>query len=207
MQPASVYNLALEKRLHRRVDITLPGRYMLANKQEYRCQTLDVSIGGIALSGFIRGNLGEKVIAYIDEIGRIEGTIVRHLEKGFAIAFTPSPAKRERLVDRLTWLMNKNVVEENDARQFTRHMPNLSETKFVLPDGRTYPCRIIDMSINGASIQIDVIPDIGAEIMLGKMNGRVIRHHDSGIAVEFTDIDDKGTIADHFGNQSSSTVH
>ncbi len=207
MQPASVYNLALEKRLHRRIDISLAGRYMLANKQEYRCRTLDVSVGGLSIRGYEKGNLGDKIILYIDEIGRIEGTIVRHIDKGFAISFSPSPAKRQRLLEKLTWLMNKDMVEGDETRRFTRHMPPVTETKFFLPDGRAYPCKIIDMSLSGASIEIDVIPAVGAEITLGKMKGRVIRHHDSGIAVEFTEVEDTTTLADHFGSRTPNSVH
>lgn len=207
MQPAPVNTPAQDKRLHRRVDISLAGRYMLANRQEYRCHTLDISIGGISIRGYEKGNLGDRIILYIDEIGRIEGTIVRHLEKGFAISFNPSPAKRQRLMEKLTWLMNKDMIEGDETRRFTRHLPPVSKTSFFLPDGRAYPCRIIDMSISGASIEIDVIPAVGAEITLGKMKGRVIRHHNSGIAVEFTEVEDTTTLADHFGSGSSNPLH
>ncbi len=207
MQPASIYNLALEKRIHRRVDISLSGRYMLANRQEYRCHTLDVSLGGLSIRGYEKGNLGDKIILYIDEIGRIEGTIVRHIEKGFAISFSPSPAKRQRLLEKLTWLMNRGVIEGDETRRFTRQLPPVAETSFYLPDGRAYPCKIIDMSLSGASIEIDVIPAVGAEITLGKVKGRVIRHHDSGIAVEFTEIEDTTTLADHFGSEASKALH
>jgi len=207
MQPASVDNQTHDKRVHRRIGISLPGRYMLTNRQEYRCQTLDISVGGLSIRGYEKGNLGDTVILYIDEIGRIEGKIVRHLDKGFAISFLPSPAKRQRLLEKLTWLMNKDKLEGDETRRFTRHLPPVSETKFFLPDGRAYPCKIIDMSISGASIEIEIIPAVGAEITLGKMKGRVVRHHDSGIAVEFTDIENTTTIADHFGRGSSSAIH
>jgi len=207
MQPASIYNLALEKRIHRRVDISLSGRYMLANRQEYRCHTLDVSLGGLSIRGYDKGNLGDRIILYIDEIGRIEGTIVRHIDKGFAISFSPSPAKRQRLLEKLTWLMNRGVIEGDETRRFTRLLPPVAETSFFLPDGRAYPCKIIDMSLSGASIEIDVIPAVGAEITLGKMKGRVIRHHDSGIAVEFTDVEDTTTLADHFGTEPPKALH
>ncbi len=207
MQPASAYNLTLEKRLHRRVDISLAGRYMLADRREYRCRTMDISVGGLSIRGYEKGNLGDTIILYIDEIGRIEGTIVRHIDKGFAISFNPSPAKRKRLLEKLTWLINKDMVEGDETRRFTRHMPPVSETKFFMPDGRAYPCKIIDMSLSGASIDIDVIPAVGAEITLGKMKGRVTRHHDSGIAVEFTEIEDNTTLADHFGSNATASLH
>ncbi len=207
MQPASIYNLALEKRLHRRVDISLAGRYMLADRREYRCHTMDISVGGLSVRGYEKGSLGEKIILYIDEIGRIEGTIVRHIDKGFAISFSPLPAKRQRLLEKLTWLMNKEIIEGDETRRFDRHLPPVSQTSFFLPDGRAYPCKILDMSISGASIEIDVIPAVGAEITLGKMKGRVVRHHDSGIAVEFTEVEDTTTLDDHFGSTSSSALH
>lgn len=211
MQSDSVYNLvrnvAQEKRCHRRVDISLAGRYMLENKQEYRCRTMDISVGGLSIYGYEKGKLGDTVILYIDEIGRIEGKIVRHIEKGFAISFSPSPAKRQRLLEKLTWLMNKDIIGDDETRRFSRHMVLDSETKFFLPDGRSYPCKIIDMSISGASIEIDIIPAVGAEITLGKMKGRVIRHHDNGIAVEFTEVEDTSTLADHFGTGPSRTTH
>lgn len=211
MQSDSVYKmvrtLAEEKRIHRRVDISLAGRYMLANKREYRCRTMDISIGGLSIRGYEKGNLGDTIILYIDEIGRIEGTIVRHIDDGFAISFTPSPAKRQRLMEKLTWLMNKDLVEGDETRRFARTLTAVPETKFYLPDGRAYPCKIIDMSLSGASIEIDVIPAVGADITLGKMKGRVVRHHDSGIAVKFTEIEDTTTLADHFGSGSTSSLH
>lgn len=207
MQPASVYKIATEKRVHRRVDVALSGRYMLPNKQEYRCHTMDLSVSGIAIHGLEKGQLGDNVIVYLDEIGRVEGTIVRHIDRGFAIRFTPSPAKRERLLEKLTWLMNRDLIEGDETRRFSRQRPPASDTKFFLPDGRSYPCKIIDMSISGASIEINIIPDVGAEITLGKMKARVIRHHDTGIAVEFTDVDDTSTLDDHFGAPSPESLH
>jgi len=207
MQSASAQAHATDKRLHRRVGISLAGRYMLANRQEYRCRTMDISVGGLSIRGYEKGNIGDTIILYIDEIGRIEGKIVRHIEKGFAISFSPSPAKRQRLLEKLTWLMNKDLIEGDETRRFTRLQPSVSETKFYLPDGRAYPCKILDMSMSGASIEIDIIPAVGADITLGKMKGRVIRHHDTGIAVEFSDVEDTSTLADHFGSKSSGAFH
>ena len=64
-----------ERRRHQRVRVAVLGRYMLANRQEFPCQTVDMSPGGVALIAPVRGGLKERVICYVDQIGRIEGTV------------------------------------------------------------------------------------------------------------------------------------
>ena len=81
----SVLPRVIERRRHQRVKVNLLGRFMLENKTEYPCQVINMSPGGVALITPIRGEIGERVIAYIDHIGRIEGKIVRKIEGGFAL--------------------------------------------------------------------------------------------------------------------------
>ncbi len=40
---------ALDRRRHKRVSLTLLGRFMRANKQEFPCKLVDISVGGDAL--------------------------------------------------------------------------------------------------------------------------------------------------------------
>ena len=60
-----------------RVELTLFGRYMLENRQEYPCQVLNMSPGSAALITPVSGSVGERVIAYVDHLGRLEGNILR----------------------------------------------------------------------------------------------------------------------------------
>ena len=63
--------LAEERRRHQRVKVNLLGRYMLADRREFPCQVIDMSPGGMALIAPIAGQPGERVIAYVDHLGRI----------------------------------------------------------------------------------------------------------------------------------------
>src|ERR1700733_7902938 len=92
----------LERRRHQRVDIALLGRYMLEDKREFPCQTVDMSPGGVAMIAPVRGQIDERVVAYFEHIGRIEGRIVRHTDRGFALAFNLPFAKREKIANQLT---------------------------------------------------------------------------------------------------------
>jgi hypothetical protein len=64
-----------ERRRHERAKITLSGRYMLTDRHEYNCWTIDVSASGIAVLGPIKGTIGERIVAYFDQIGRVEVSI------------------------------------------------------------------------------------------------------------------------------------
>ena len=75
--------LAEERRRHQRVKVNLLGRYMLADRREFPYQVVDMSPGGMALIAPIAGQPGERVIAYVDHLGRLEGKVARVLENGF----------------------------------------------------------------------------------------------------------------------------
>jgi uncharacterized protein (DUF2252 family) len=101
---------AQERRRHQRVSVNLLGRYMLANRHEYPCQVVNMSPGGMALIAPVMGNVGERVIAYVDHLGRLEGTVARHLENGFAMTILATARKRDKLAAQLTWLANRRII-------------------------------------------------------------------------------------------------
>jgi len=188
--PTRKLPLSEEKRRHQRVPVNLVGRFMLPNGQEYPCQVRNMSPGGVALITPVVGETGEHIIAYIDEIGRIEGKIARNFSGGFAIAIIATQRKRDKLATQLTWLANRSTLGMPEDRRHERNEPKNPYSRIKLPDGRTYACRVIDMSMSGAAVAIQVRPALGTEIMLGRMRARVVRHFGEGIAVQFSDVQD-----------------
>ena len=53
------------------VDLSVFGRYMLTNKQEFPCQISHMSAGTAAVVGPGNGEIGETVIAYMDHVGPV----------------------------------------------------------------------------------------------------------------------------------------
>jgi hypothetical protein len=177
---------AQERRRFQRVDVNLLGRYMLANRQEYPCQVVDMSPGGMALIGAASAQVGERVIAYIDHVGRLEGVCTRLFENGFAMTIAATLRKRDKLAAQLTWLANRHLLASPEDRRHGRFAPKNPMTMLVLPNGINVGCRLIDLSLSGAGLATQHRPAIGALVMLGKVQGRVVRHLDEGFAVEFT---------------------
>jgi PilZ domain len=87
--------------------MTLRGRYMLADGREYECRTVDISAGGIAILGVIKGKIGERVVVYLDEVGRVEGRIVRHFGGCFAIELSVTELKRDWLNLQISRLLKR----------------------------------------------------------------------------------------------------
>ncbi len=174
-----------ERRTFQRVQVKIYGRFMLEDHTEHPCQVMDMSPGSVAMRTDVIGEPGERCIAYLDHIGRVEGVITRTFQDGFAITIVASDRKKDKLAAQLTWLANKHELALPEDRRHERTPPRNPKTVLRLNDGRQYQCRIIDLSLSGAAIELDVKPAIGTQVMLGTMRGQVVRHFDEGIAVEF----------------------
>jgi hypothetical protein len=180
--------LVQERRRHQRVKVNLLGRFMLSDHREYPCQVIDMSPGGMAAIAAIPVQPGERVIAYVDHLGRLEGTIARTIDNGFAMSIAATGGKRDKLASQLTWLANRHILNLPEDRHRGHFTPRNPFALVTLPDGNKVDCRIVDLSTSGAGIEItpDRRPPLNAVVSIGKIQGRVIRHIENGFAIEFT---------------------
>ncbi len=176
---------ARDRRRHQRVKLSLLGRFMLEDQREYPCQTQDISPGSLAITTPIVGRLGERVVVYVDVIGRLDGDIVRILKDGFAMSINATARKKDKLAAKLMWLANRDDLGLPEDRRDDRVAPVTPITTVTLPDGREYRARILDASLSGLALEIDVRPPIGSVVNTGRIRARVVRHLEQGVAVEF----------------------
>jgi PilZ domain len=182
----SLRTLSAERRRFQRVRVNLLGRYMLADRREFPCQVVNMSPGGMALIAPVGGAPGERIIAYVDHLGRLEGHVARVFNNGFAVTISATARKRDKLAAQLTWLANRQILGLPEDRRHGRIVPRNPLGRLILPNGVNLTCRIIDVSQSGAGIATDQRPPIGALVTLGKVQGRVVRHLEDGFAIEFT---------------------
>jgi hypothetical protein len=161
------------------------GRFMLPDMSEHACQVSELTLDGAIFITTIVPEKDAQIVAYLDEIGRVEGLSGEAVPGGFRVVFSHSGQRKERFATRLSGRTAKNKTAGTDLRRHARHTPNAGRSHITLPDGRIYPCEIIDISLSGAAVKVDVMPSLGTHLMLGKMRGRIIRYLDSGIAIEF----------------------
>jgi c-di-GMP-binding flagellar brake protein YcgR len=188
-----------DRRQFQRVKVLLHGRLMLSNRSEHRCKVTDMSPGSACFVTEAAGSVGERVIAYVDHVGRLEGSVLRVLPDGFALELNTTHRKRAKLAAQLTWLANKHELDLPEDRRHERIAPRNPSGVLLLEDGRQYRCRIIDLSLSGAAIEINVRPAIGTQVTLGNMRGQVVRHFEEGIAIEFAVLQRRETLKQFLG--------
>lgn len=187
-----------DRRRHKRISVTLLGRFMRESKEEHPCKLVDISAGGAAVMASVAVPMGERVVAYFDHIGGIEGVAVREFDGGFAFQINATRHKREKLAAQLTWLANRSEPAAV-GRRHDRIAPADGDATLQLAEGISLTCRVLDVSISGASIATPARPHLGSEVMLGKLRARVVRHHPQGFGVQFLDIQNPAALRRHFG--------
>ena len=165
--------------------IVLLGRFMRADHSEHACRARDITTESVRICSEAEVALGERIIAYLDDIGRLEGVVTEIDENGFLLKLMLGRLGREKLQQKLDWVRRKMRGEGRERRRYERYQPKDSRSCLLLEDGRKYPCTVLDISVAGASVKADVLPAIGTPVRLGKTPGRVVRHHSEGFAIEF----------------------
>jgi hypothetical protein len=176
------------KRRHPRYAISLPGRFMRADKLDYPCQLIDISVESAAMTTPVPLQVGENLIVYLTSLGGLEGTVVRLFSGSFAMTIKGTQRKRDKLAVQIPRLAAQSGIPEGPEGE-ERAYPRVTADEhalLVLPDGTSLVCPLHDLSISGASVVTPMRPELGAEVMLNKRRAIVVRHHERGIGVEFS---------------------
>jgi hypothetical protein len=174
-----------ERRRFRRVRVDLPGRlFTPADGKEARCRICDLSPGGAAIACDLMPVPGTQVVLYVDGFGRFEGQVMRLDDNNFGVHFACTALKRERTAEQLTLFLNKDLVDESAMRRHER-TTHKGFAKFTRADGQIVHCEVMDISASGVSLKTDIRPAIGEFVLIAQMAGRVARHHEQGIGIEF----------------------
>jgi len=176
-----------------RIVVSLAGRYSLASRRntrgerrQFACRAINISSTSVALAVPVQGALGERVLAEIEHFGKLQGTIERLLDvRGFIFRIEASDEGRKKLVEKIEWFEKHKNLEVPDKREQSRFVPSDPCSTLLLADGTVRTCFIIDVSVTGAAVSTDFVPEIGTVLAVGKAIGRVTRHFDGGFAVQF----------------------
>lgn len=172
--------------------VRVPGRFSLSSRRDQRgnrrlfaCRAVKISQSRLMLATPIIGPIGERVIAFFEEFGKLHGPIARVFNGGMVMKIASTTEERSRLLRRLIWLEQNTKYGNPDLRAHKRIIPNEPISTLVYPDGKTLECFVIDISASGTAVSADVVPDIGSVIAVGQVPGRVVRHFPEGFAVQF----------------------
>jgi hypothetical protein len=172
--------------------VSIPGKYSLAsrrdgqgNRREFACRAVSISAHAVVLAAPVTGHPGERVIAHVGQFGRLQGKILRAMERGFVMRITATDVERTKLARKILWLEKHKNHELPECREHGRIVPEDPHSTLILPDGRRLTCLVIDMSVSGAAVSAEIVPELGMPLALGKVIGRVVRRFDEGFAIQF----------------------
>jgi hypothetical protein len=181
-----------DRRRFHRASLQLEGRIILGENGETPVRTLDVSPGGARLQTAAAPPAGAHAVLYLEQIGRLEGKVVRAegAEKTFAVRFEASARRREAIAEAMILLLNAPYAPPAEERGLERRGARYSTAGSVsleLESGEVKACTLLDVSIVGASLRCEgPRPAIGSWVQLGQSYGRVARYLDtSGFAIDF----------------------
>ncbi|MGH1422911.1 MAG: PilZ domain-containing protein [Hyphomonas sp.] len=178
-------NSASDRRKHKRVPLRLPGRFLNDESEDFTLLTENMSCSGAMIISTNPPPDDTPIVCYFDDIGRVAATVVRRTPNGFAVTFRTSDHKRDKLADRLTWLVNKDALKLTDDRA-TKRFDAGGPALVVLKDGRQLQCRVVDISLAGASFETDGgSPKMGEEIVAGNLRGEVVRVEKDSFAIRY----------------------
>lgn len=198
-KPARVLPLSQERRKHQRVKVNLLGRFMREDRQEFACQTVNMSPGGVSFTTAMPPRVGEHVVAYIDHLGRVEGRCTRATEDGFTMTVSATIRRRDKIADQLTWFANRNVLGLPEDRRHARFEMRNPRTTITMADGSKTDCRVVDVSLSGAMVATSIKLPLGSPVTIGRTPSRVVRVLDTGFAVEFSRVQNADTLEHEVG--------
>jgi len=173
-----------DRRRHHRVDLSLEGRFM-HDGVDHSLRTINLSCGGAYVESRALPEIGAAIVCYFDDLGRVMGNVVRHIGEGFALSFVTTPHKRDKLADRLVWLVNHKEYELDDERSSPRKVAG-GPALITRANGSKMQCRVIDISLTGAAFEFDgPVPLVGEYVRVGSLRGEVVRAITGEFAIRF----------------------
>jgi hypothetical protein len=185
-----------------RIIYSIPGHYSLDHRRDARgerrmfaCRAINISSREVALAAPVSGKINERVIVQLDHIGKLQGTVTRLINGGFVMAIVARGDERDRLAAKIDWLEKFKNHDVSERRADERIPQKNAIARLILPDGRRETCVVLDLSVSGAGISAESVPDVGAVVTVGAARARVMRHFQGGFGVQFIERQNPTTVA------------
>jgi len=175
-----------------RIIVSIAAQFSLSDRRNrrgerrvFQCRAVYLSTRAAGFVSPVGVKAGERIIAHIERLGRLEGAVQRVLEHGFLMSISASEQECDRLANKIEWLEKHKNHEVSERRADLRMTPGAMYSRVVFADGNSETCQVLNISSSGAALSADNVPEVGTVLIVGKVVGHVVRHFDGGYAVQF----------------------
>jgi len=183
MQPAG----PMDRRGSDRVAALLEGKlFVPAEERTMDCVVNNLSVGGAGVLCPEPPPVGAFVVLYVDGFGRFDSVTTHSANGELGLKFVCKEAKRKRLEQDLEVFVREGMSGVTHLHRDRR----AAEAKigyFTCADGSRAYCHLLDISLQSATLKTLARPAIGEMVLLGHAKGWVVRHHQQGIDIQFTE--------------------
>lgn len=172
--------------------LSIPAQFTLASRRDasgvrrqFTGRIVNISLYNLAMFTPTIANVGERAIVQCDEFGKLEGTVSRLLNHGFAMTVASTAERRAVLQARIEMYESIKNHDFTDRRRHKRIAPPDCASVVVFGDNNKLQCNVLDISSSGAAVLADIKPPVGTQLSLGDLPARVVRHFSNGFAIEF----------------------
>jgi len=153
---------------------------MLSDGGEHPCETIDVSITGLAINGYVMADLGERVIAYIDELGRLEGVVARRGNGWFALDVKIPQSRIDRLARKIAALSGDGDSSDTSGLALQTRPAEL-RTEF----GQSFAVRLCNQTRFSAQVLagFELLP--GTRVTVDQRSAVVVHDTTDGFLIDF----------------------
>ena len=115
------------------------------------------------------GAIGERVVCYFEQYRADRGrNCPPYRRTGSPSRSTRHPASGDKLASQLTWLANRHDLGLPEDRRHERIVPVVKTVVLTLDEGFQVNGKLIDVSLSGAGIALDVRPAIGLGVIVAR---------------------------------------
>ncbi len=175
-----------DRRTFRRVKSAIRGKFLLrapdaADGRD--CIVTDISLGGACIECANAPPVGTEVYLNANGFENIAGTVARVTSDGMVIGFDGANDTREQIAEKILSYLGGRRGETLPRRHERLQVPQARQ--FTRPGGEVVDFVVIDLSLSGAYLGTKIKPPVGELLVIGKSRGRIMRHLENGIAIEF----------------------
>jgi hypothetical protein len=176
----------------------LLGCYIFAGTTRvYACRARSITADHAVIDAPVLGEADQKVTVRFDNLGVLMGHVAEERSDGFSIVFETTEEQRARLAARIDWMKRYSRKATVDRRDYKRVLPRNPHAKMLVSGQKPMNCLVIDVSQSGAALSAGIVPPLGTPLALGTLLAKVIRHFESGFAVQFDQLQELDHIEDH----------
>jgi len=183
-----------ERRTEVRIAVSLPGTIVFTDRCDARgksltldCRAVNISPSAIAVASILKVSVGERATLRLEQFGDFRGAVSRRLSGGFVLKIEQTAAESEALALRINGFDKIKNHDAPERRRARRVIPRNRHSQLIWPDGRIEACLILDISVSGAAVSAQTLPEIGTALALGRLAGRVVRLFKGGFGIQFTE--------------------